>query len=110
MTSFPNRLSLLMGSRGVAAGANPNLVSGRDKGWTSRQLIAGPSLMSKVRFSISLKDTSTCSSAQPEPGFEQVTFRSVVDLLYLPSYSIQYPITGYTKPDINLLIKSGLAG
>ena len=38
-----NRLSLSMGSRGVAAGANPSLVSGRGQGapWTSRQLIAG---------------------------------------------------------------------
>ena len=33
--------------------------------WTSRQLIAGPSLMSNVGFSILLKDTSTCSSALP---------------------------------------------
>ena len=32
-----------MGSRGVAAGANPSLVSGRGQGtpWTSRQLITG---------------------------------------------------------------------
>ena len=39
-----NRLSLSMGSRGVAAGANPSLVSGRGQGapWTSHQLIAGP--------------------------------------------------------------------
>ena len=37
----PNRLSLSMGLRGVAAGANPSLVSGRGQGtpWTSRQLI-----------------------------------------------------------------------
>ena len=62
-----NLLSLSMGSQGVAAGANPSLVSGRGQGtpWTSRQLIAGPSLMSNVGFSISLKDTSTCSSALP---------------------------------------------
>ena len=34
-----NRLSLSMGSRGVAAGANPSFVSGRGQGtpWTSRQ-------------------------------------------------------------------------
>ena len=45
-----------MGSRGVAAGAKPSLVSGRGQGtpWTSRQLIAGPSLMSNVGFSISI--------------------------------------------------------
>ena len=49
-----NSLSLSKGSRGVAAGANPSLVSGRGQGtpWTSRQLIAGPSLMSNVGFSI----------------------------------------------------------
>ena len=54
-----NRLSLSMGSRGVPAGANPSLVSGRGQGapWTSRQLIAGPH------------------------------FRSLVDLLYPLSYS-----------------------
>ena len=33
-----NRLSLSMGSRGVAAGANPSLVSGQGTPWTSRQL------------------------------------------------------------------------
>ena len=62
-----NRLSLSMGSRGVAAGANPSLVSGRGQGtpWTSRQLIT---LMSNVGFRISLKDTSTCSSALPRAG------------------------------------------
>ena len=65
-----NRLSLSMGSRGVAAGANPSLVSGRGQGtpWISRQLIAGPSLVSNVGFSILLKDTSTCSSALPGAG------------------------------------------
>ena len=68
-----NCLSLSMGSRGVAAGANPSLVSGRGQGtpWISRQLIAGPSLMSNVGFSISLRDasdTSTCSSALPGAG------------------------------------------
>ena len=48
-----NRLSLSTGLRGVAAGANPSLVSGRGQGtpWTSRQLITGPSLMSNVGFS-----------------------------------------------------------
>ena len=63
----PNRLSLSMGLRGVAAGANPSLVSGQGQGtpWISRQLIAGPSLVSNVGFSISLKDTLTCSSALP---------------------------------------------
>ena len=75
--------------RGVAGGANPSLVSGRVQGtpWISRQLIAGPSLVSNVGFSISFKDTSTCSSAGqrslvqiPAPGFEPVTFRSLVDL------------------------------
>ena len=42
----PNRLSLSMGLRGVAAGANPSLVSGRGQGtpWISRQLITGPPL------------------------------------------------------------------
>ena len=36
-----NRVSFSMVSRGVAAGANPSLVSGRGQGtpWTSRQLI-----------------------------------------------------------------------
>ena len=65
-----NRLSLSMGSRGVAAGANPSLVSGRGQGtpWTGRQLIAGPSLMSNVRFNILLKDTLTCSSVLPGAG------------------------------------------
>ena len=65
-----NRSSLSMGSRRVAAGANPSLVSGRGQGtpWTSCQLIAGPSLKSKVGFSISLKVTLTCSSAQPRAG------------------------------------------
>ena len=65
-----NRLSLSIGSRGVAAGANPSFVLGRGQGtpWISRQLIAGPSLMSNVGFSISLKDTSTCSSALPGAG------------------------------------------
>ena len=65
-----NRLCLSMGSWGVAAGVNPSLVSGRgqDTPWTSCQLIAGPSLMSKVRFSTSLKDTLTCSSALPGAG------------------------------------------
>ena len=65
-----DRLSLSMGSRGVAAGANPSLVSGRGQGttWTSRQLIAGPSLMSNVGFSILLKDTLTRSSALPGAG------------------------------------------
>ena len=65
-----NHLSLSMGSRGVAAGANPSLVSGRGQSapWTSRQLIAGPSPMSNVGFSISLKDTSTCSAALPGAG------------------------------------------
>ena len=67
-------LSLSMGSWGVAAGANlvccENLVSGRGQGtpWTSHQLIAGPSLMSNVGFSISLKDTLTCSSTLPRAG------------------------------------------
>ena len=43
-----NRLSLSMRSWGVAAGANPSLVSGRGQGtpWISCQLITGPSLMS----------------------------------------------------------------
>ena len=51
-------------------GANPSFVSGRGQGtpWISRQLIAGPSLMSNVGFSILLKDTSTCSSALPGAG------------------------------------------
>ena len=77
-----------MGSRGVAAGANPSLVSGRGQGttWTSRQLIAGPSLMSNVGFSVSLKDT-LCSSALPGAGIEPATFQSLVDLLYPLSYS-----------------------
>ena len=59
-----------MGLWDVAAGANPSLVSGRGQGtpWTSRQLIAGPSLMSNVGFSISLKDTSTCSLTLPGAG------------------------------------------
>ena len=50
--------------------ANPSLVSGWGQGtpWTSRQLIAGPSLMSNVGFNISLKDTTTCSSALPGAG------------------------------------------
>ena len=54
-----NRLSLYMGSRGVAAGANPSLVSGQGQGtpWTSN-----------VGFSILLKYTSTCSSALPWAG------------------------------------------
>ena len=59
-------------------------VSGREQGtpWTSCQLIAGPSLMpeatmqgygqlhirSNLGFSVLLKDTSTCSSAQPGVG------------------------------------------
>ena len=47
-----NRLSLSMGSRGVAAGANPSLVSGQGQGTPCCQLIAGPSLMSNVGFSI----------------------------------------------------------
>ena len=65
-----NRLSHSMGSRSVAAGANPSFISGRGQGtpWTSRQLIAGPSLMSNVGFSISLKDASTRSSARPGAG------------------------------------------
>ena len=65
-----HRLSLSMGLQGVAAGANPSLVSGRGQGtpWTSHQLIAGPSLMSNMGFSILLKDTSTCSSALPGAG------------------------------------------
>ena len=68
-----SHLSLSMGLRGVlgcVAGVNPSLVSGWGQGtpWTSRQLIAGPSLMSNVGFSISLKDTSTCSSALPRAG------------------------------------------
>ena len=60
-----NSLSLSMGSRGVATGANPSFVSGRGQGtpWISRQLIAGPSLMSNVGFNILLKDTLTCSAA-----------------------------------------------
>ena len=51
-------------------GVNPSLVSGRGQGtpWTGRQLIAGPSLMSNVGFSILLKDTSTCCSALPRAG------------------------------------------
>ena len=59
-----------MGSRDVAAGANPSFVSGRGQGtpWTSHQLITGHSLMSNVGFSILLKDTSTCSSALPGAG------------------------------------------
>ena len=83
-----NRLSLSMGSRGVAAGANPSFVSGRGQGttWTSCQLITGPSLMSNVGFSILLKDTLTCSSALPGAGI-WTTFRSLVDLLYPLSYS-----------------------
>ena len=58
-------LSLSKGSQGVAAGANPSLVIGQGQGtpWISRQLIAEPSLMSNVEFSISLKDTSTCPGA-----------------------------------------------
>ena len=48
-----------------AAGANPNLERRQGTPWTSCQLIAGPSLMSNVGFSISLKDTSTCSSTLP---------------------------------------------
>ena len=73
------------GLQGVAAGANPSNVSGRGQGtpWISRQLIAGPSLVSNVGFSISLKDTSTC----PEPGFEPATFISLVNLLHPLSYS-----------------------
>ena len=65
-----SRLSLSKGSRGVAAVANPSLVSGQGQGtpWTIRQLITGPSLMSNVGFIISLKDTSTCSSALPRAG------------------------------------------
>ena len=38
------------------------------EGRVSHQFIAGPSLMSNVGFSISLKDTSTCSSALPRAG------------------------------------------
>ena len=66
----PNRLSLSMGLQGLAAGANPSLVSWRGQGtpWTSRQFITGPLLMSNVGFSILLKDTSTCSSALPGAG------------------------------------------
>ena len=79
-----NRLSLSMGSRGVAAGANPSLDSEQGQGtpWTSRQ----PSLMSNVGFIISLKDTQPC----PEPGFEPATFQALVNLLYLLSYSHQF--------------------
>ena len=54
-------LSLSKGLQGVAAG-------GQGTPWTSHQLIAGPSLMSNVGFSISLKDTSTCSSTLPGAG------------------------------------------
>ena len=46
----------------------PALSQGEGAPWTSRQLIAGPSLMSIVGFSISLKHTSTCSSALPGAG------------------------------------------
>ena len=54
-------------SRGVAAGANLNLVSGRGQGtpWTGCQLIAGPSLMSNVGFSILLKDTAWDFNQRP---------------------------------------------
>ena len=81
-----NRLSLSKGSRGVAAGANPSLVSGRGQGapWTSRQLIAGPHWWA-MWGSVSCSRTH---AAQPclEPGFEPATFRSLVYLLYLLSY------------------------
>ena len=52
-----NRLSLSMGLRSVAAGASPSFISGRGQGtpWTSRQLIAGPSLMSNVGYWICME-------------------------------------------------------
>ena len=43
----------------------PALSQGEGRVLPGRQLIAGPSLMSNVGFSILLKDTSTCSSALP---------------------------------------------
>ena len=72
-----------MGSRGVAAGANPSVVSGRGQGppWTSRQLTeeeCGVQYLAQGHFA-----APPC----PEPGFELATFRSLVDLLYPLSYS-----------------------
>ena len=67
-----NCLSLSMGSRGVAAGANPSLVSGRGQGtpWTSRQL-------TDEQWGGSVSCSKTLRHAAqpcPEPGFELATF------------------------------------
>ena len=52
----------------VAAGANPSLVSGRGQGTLDKSPAHRRAMMSNVGFSISLKDTSTCSSALPGAG------------------------------------------
>ena len=75
-----------MGLRGVAAGANPSLASGRgqDAPWTSRQLIAGPHWWA-MWGSVS-RTLQHAAQPCPEPGFEPATFWSLVDLLYPLSY------------------------
>ena len=102
-SSVCSRFIPFIGSRGFLLEPIP-ADSGRGQGtpWKSRQLIAGPftdgrghhascqlHIRSNLGFSILLKDTSTCSSAQPslgELGFEPATLRSLADLLQL-SYS-----------------------
>ena len=92
-----------MGSWGVAAGANPSLVSGRGQGtpWTSHQLIAGPSLMSNVGFSILLKDTLTCSSALPGAGI-WASDLLIISQPALPA-ELQLPKSHFKKGNFNFL-------
>ena len=85
-----------MGLRVFFAGANPSCLWAR-AGYTLDKslahLMAEAAMQGAIRsnlgFSILLRDTSTCSSAQPSPelGFEPATFQSLIDLLYPLGYS-----------------------
>ena len=84
-----NRLSLSMGSQGVAAGAKTTVVSGQGQGtpWTSHQLIAGPHWWAMWGSVSRARTLRHAAQPCPELGFEPATLRSLVDLLYSLSYS-----------------------
>ena len=100
-----------MGSQGFVLEPIP-AVCGRGQGtsWTSRQLIAGPSPMAEAAMqganctSGAIWGSLSCSrtlqhAAQlsPELGSEPATFRSLVNLLHLLSYSRPWIVTNHPK-------------
>ena len=80
---YEDRLSLSKGSWGVAAGANPSLVSGWGQGipWTSRQLITGEHwALTQGHFNMQ----HAAFQHLPRAG---IWTSELVDLLYPLSYS-----------------------